>query len=421
MYALVDVNTFYASCERIFRPDLADKPVIVLSNNDGCVIARSHEAKRLGVKMATPLFQIGDLIQKHNIAVFSSNYALYADMSARVMSILEEMAPAVEIYSIDEAFLNLSGVDYCTSLEDFGQQIKDRIKREAHLTVGVGIAPTKTLAKLANHAAKTWRKTFGVVDLSSPVRQEKLLAITPVSEVWGIGRRLASRLESMGIKHALALAQCDLAYIRRHFSVVVERTVRELRGQPCLEVEELAAAKQQILCSRSFSSRITEYEHLRQAVCRYAERAAEKLRHEKQYCCQVSVFIRTSPHVPKGEYYGDHATRVTHVPINDTRDVIALAVEALNRIWKQGYRYCRAGVVLSDFYQQGVAQLDMFDVRRPYANSAGLMETIDRINYSGKGKIWFAGQGINPGWSMKRDHLSPAYTTRVDALKVVKS
>ncbi|KMK82474.1 translesion error-prone DNA polymerase V subunit UmuC [Pectobacterium brasiliense] len=421
MYALVDVNTFYASCEKIFRPDLANKPVIVLSNNDGCVIARSHEAKLLGVKMAAPLFQIGELIQKHNITVFSSNYALYADMSARVMSILEEMAPAVEIYSIDEAFLNLSGVDYCTSLACFGQQIKDRIRREAHLTVGVGIASTKTLAKLANHAAKVWRKTFGVVDLSSPVRQEKLLAITPVSEVWGIGRRLARKLESMGIENALALAHCDLAYIRRHFSVVVERTVRELRGQPCLAIEELAPAKQQILCSRSFSSRITEYEHLRQAVCRYAERAAEKLRHEKQYCCQVSVFIRTSPHVPPGEYYGDQAIRVTYVPTNDTRDIIALAVEALNRIWKQGYRYCRAGVVLSDFYQQGVAQLDMFDARSPYANSAGLMDAIDRINHSGKGKIWFAGQGITPGWSMKRERLSPAYTTRAEDLKVVKS
>ncbi|MGQ5290255.1 translesion error-prone DNA polymerase V subunit UmuC [Pectobacterium actinidiae] len=421
MYALVDVNTFYASCEKIFRPDLADKPVVVLSNNDGCVIARSHEAKRLGVKMAAPLFQLGELIQKHDITVFSSNYALYADMSARVMSILEEMAPAVEIYSIDEAFLNLSGVDRCTSLACFGHQVKERIKREAHLTVGVGIAPTKTLAKLANHAAKIWHKTQGVVDLSSPTRQEKLLAITPVGDVWGIGRRLARKLESMGIESALALARSDLAYIRRNFSVVVERTVRELRGQSCLEVEESAAAKQQILCSRSFSSRITEYAHLHQAVCRYAERAAEKLRHEKQYCCQVSVFIRTSPHVPRGDYYGEQATRVTHVPTHDTRDIIALAIEALNCIWKQGYRYCKAGVVLSDFYQHGVAQLDMFDARKPHANSASLMAAIDRINQSGKGKIWFAGQGINPNWSMKRERLSPAYTTRAEDLKVVKS
>ncbi|KHN52184.1 translesion error-prone DNA polymerase V subunit UmuC [Pectobacterium fontis] len=421
MYALVDVNTFYASCEKIFRPDLAGRPIIVLSNNDGCVISRSDEAKRIGIKMGVPLFQVREYIQQHNIAVFSSNYALYADMSARVMSILEEMAPAVEIYSIDEAFLNVSGVDRCTSLEAFGQQIKARIKREAHLSVGVGIAPTKTLSKLANHAAKIWRKTDGVVDLSSPVRQEKLLAITPVADVWGIGRRLARRMESMGIENALMLARCDLAYIRKNFSVVIERTVRELRGQPCLDVEEQAPAKQQILCSRSFSSRITEYAHLRQAVCRYAERAAEKLRHENQYCCQVSVFIRTSPHVAQGEYYGDQATRVIAIPTNDTRDIIALAVEALERIWKPDYRYCKAGVVLSDFYLQGVAQLDMFDARKPYANSAGLMAALDRINHSGKGKIWFAGQGINPGWSMKRERLSPAYTTRAEDIKVVKS
>ncbi|MFP9228299.1 translesion error-prone DNA polymerase V subunit UmuC [Pectobacterium cacticida] len=421
MYALVDVNTFYASCEKVFRPDLAHKPVIVLSNNDGCVIARSHEAKALGVKMGVPFFQIDELIRRHNIVVFSSNYALYADMSARVMSILEEMAPAVEIYSIDEAFLHLSGVAWRTSLEDVGRQIKTRIKREAHLPVGVGIAPTKTLAKLANHAAKTWRKTHGVVDLSNPERQEKLLAMTPVGEVWGIGRRLARQMETMGIDTALALARTDLAYIRKHFSVVVERTVRELRGQPCLDIEALPPAKQQILCSRSFSSRITDYTHLHQAICRYAERAAEKLRHEEQFCRQISVFIRTSPHVPHGEYYSNQATCVTSTPTNDTRDIIARAIEALARIWKPGYRYCKAGVVLSDFYPQGVAQLDLFDAVKPMTNSASLMATIDRINHSGKGKIWFAGQGINPSWSMKRERLSPAYTTRMDDLRVVKS
>nr|WP_113865269.1 translesion error-prone DNA polymerase V subunit UmuC [Brenneria salicis]NMN91805.1 DNA polymerase V [Brenneria salicis ATCC 15712 = DSM 30166]RBP65872.1 DNA polymerase V [Brenneria salicis ATCC 15712 = DSM 30166]RLM31902.1 DNA polymerase V subunit UmuC [Brenneria salicis ATCC 15712 = DSM 30166] len=420
MYALVDVNAFYASCEKVFRPDLAGKPVVVLSNNDGCVIARSSEVKPLGIKMGAPFFQIGELIKKHNVAVFSSNYALYADMSARVMSILEEVAPAVEIYSIDEAFLNLSGVSHCMAMEQFARQVQQRIKREAHLSVGVGIAPTKTLAKLANHAAKTWTKTGGIVDLSSPARQAKLLAITPVDDIWGIGRRLARKLESAGITTALKLAQSDLAYIRKTFSVVVERTVRELRGQPCLEVEELAPVKQQILCSRSFSSRITEYAHLRQAVCRYAERAAEKLRHERQYCRQVSVFIRTSPHVEREAYYGNQATRMTHVPTNDTRDIISLAINALDHIWSQGYRYIKAGVVLSDFYGHGVAQLDMFDARKPRVNSESLMSAIDRINHSGKGKIWFAGQGINPVWSMKREMLSPAYTTRIEDVRVVK-
>lgn len=247
MFALVDVNSFYASCETIFRPDLRGRPVIVLSNNDGCVIARSAEAKALGVPMGAPYFKIKEEMRRRNVAVFSSNYALYADMSRRVMDTLEEMAPAVEIYSLDEAFLRLDGVARCEALEPFGQRVRDRIRRELHLTVGVGIAPSKTLAKLANFAAKKWRGTGGVVDLSDPARQRKLLALLPVEEVWGVGRRLTRQLQAMGIHTALQLADCDTRLARKTFSVVLERTIRELRGESCLQWEDEAAAKEQII------------------------------------------------------------------------------------------------------------------------------------------------------------------------------
>ncbi|VDZ61526.1 DNA polymerase V subunit UmuC [Serratia odorifera] len=308
MFALVDVNSFYASCETIFRPDLRGRPVIVLSNNDGCVIARSAEAKALGIPMGAPYFKIRQETQRLNVAVFSSNYALYADMSARVMDTLEAMAPAVEIYSLDEAFLKLDGMSNGVPLADFGRAVRDRIKRETHLTVGVGIAPSKTLAKLANHAAKTWEQTKGVVDLSDPLRQRKLLALLPVSEVWGVGRRLTRQLQTMGIENALQLADCDTQLIRKTFSVVLERTVRELRGESCLHWEDVAPTKQQIVCSRSFGHRLTNYQHMREAICSYAERAAEKLRGEKRFCRNVSVFIKTSPHAAGEGYYSNLAT-----------------------------------------------------------------------------------------------------------------
>ncbi|WP_312664655.1 translesion error-prone DNA polymerase V subunit UmuC, partial [Pantoea sp. CTOTU49201] len=295
MFALVDVNSFYASCETVFRPDLRGKPVLVLSNNDGCVIARSAEVKELKIPMGAPYFKLKDEIRRHKIHVFSSNYALYADMSNRVMTTLEQMAPSVEVYSIDEAFLDLTGVRNCRVLEDFGREVRERIKRDTHLTVGVGIAQTKTLAKLANHAAKKWKQTGGVVDLSNVDRQKKLMALVPVEDVWGVGRRISKKLNAMGIITAKDLSEQSTYIIRKHFNVVLERTVRELRGEPCLELEEFAPTKQQIVCSRSFGSRITEYMDMRQAVCSYAERAAEKLRRERQYCRQIAVFVRTSP------------------------------------------------------------------------------------------------------------------------------
>ena len=256
IFALVDCNNFYASCESLFQPKLRNRPIVVLSNNDGCVVARSKEAKQLGIKMGVPVHQIKDMIRQHRIAVFSSNYALYGDMSQRVMSILEQMAPQVEVYSIDEAFLSLTGIESYQSLNDFGVAVRERVQQWTGITVCVGIAPTKTLAKLANHAAKAYPATGGVVDLSQRERQERLLSITPIDEVWGVGRRLSVRLRELGIESALGLAEYDLKSLRQRFSVVLERTARELRGESCLALEDVTEPKQQIVCSRSFSKRV---------------------------------------------------------------------------------------------------------------------------------------------------------------------
>ncbi|RRZ95910.1 translesion error-prone DNA polymerase V subunit UmuC [Erwinia sp. 198] len=420
MFALVDVNSFYTSCETVFRPDLRGRPVVVVSNNDGCIISRSTEAKALGIKMGEPYFKIKQDLRRQQVQVFSSNYALYADLSHRVMTLLGELAPASEIYSIDEAFLDLTGVSNCLSLEDFGRDIRQQILKATGLTVGVGIAPSKTLAKLANYAAKKWSKTGGVVDLSDPARQRRLLPLVPVEEVWGIGRRVGKRLQLMGIKNALDLADSSVPTIRKHFSVVMERTVRELRGESCLALEEMAPAKQQIVCSRSFGHRVTDYQDMHQAICAWAERAAEKLRGEKQYCRFISVFIRASPHDDNGTGYNNQASGRLLLPSNDTRDIIRVATEALDRIWREGERYIKAGVMLSDFYSEGVAQLDLFAETQPRANSAALMTAIDKLNHSGKGKVWFAGQGIEKSWSMKREMLSPAWTTRYSDLPTAK-
>ncbi|MCY4766714.1 Y-family DNA polymerase [Klebsiella aerogenes] len=421
MFALCDVNSFYASCETVFRPDLRGRPVVVLSNNDGCVISRSAEAKPF-VKMGEPYFKQKDIFRHHGVVCFSSNYELYADMSNRVMTTLEEMSPRCEKYSIDEVFCDLTGVRNCRVLTEFGHELRATVRQRTHLTVGVGIAQTKTLAKLANHAAKRWQQqTGGVVDLSNAERQRKLMAALSVEEVWGVGRRIAKRLETMGIRTVLQLADTDIRFIRKHFNVVLERTVRELRGEPCLELEEFAPVKQEIVCSRSFGHRITEYEEMRQAICSYASRAAEKLRQEHQYCRFISVFVKTSPFAPDERYYANNASVTLLTPTQDSRDIIAAATRCLDAIWQSGCRYQKAGVMLGDFYSQGVAQLNLFDENAPRKNSQKLMEVLDRLNAEdGRGTLYFAGQGIQQPWQMKREMLSPRYTTRYSDLPTVK-
>lgn len=421
MFALCDVNSFYASCETVFRPDLKGRPVVVLSNNDGCVIARSAEAKPF-VKMGEPYFKQKDMFRRHGIIAFSSNYELYADMSNRVMTTLEELSPRCEIYSIDEAFCDLTGVRNCRDLTDFGREIRETVLRRTHLTVGVGIAQTKTLAKLANHAAKQWqRQTGGVVDLSNLERQRKLMALLLVDEVWGVGRRISKKLEAMGIKTVLQLADTDIRFIRKHFNVVLERTVRELRGETCLGLEEFAPVKQEIVCSRSFGGRITEYHEMRQAICSYASRAAEKLRGEHQYCRFISAFVKTSPFALNEPYYGNSASVKLLTPTQDSRDIITAATKCLDVIWRDGHRYQKAGVMLGDFYSQGVAQLNLFDDNAPRKNSEKLMEVLDHLNAKdGRGTLYFAGQGIQTAWQMKREMLSPRYTTRYSDLLEVR-
>lgn len=420
VFALVDCNNFYASCEKLFRPDLKDTPLVVLSNNDGCVVARSREAKLLGIKMGVPVFQIKSEMQRHGILAFSSNYALYADLSSRVMRTLEEMAPRVEVYSIDEAFLDLTGIESAISLVEFGQQVRERIGHWIGITVCVGIAPTKTLAKLANHAAKKYPATQGVVDLTNPDRQRRLLALVPVDDVWGVGRRLSKRLNALGITTALDLANASPRAIRDQFSVVLERTVRELNGESCIELEEIPPTKKQIVCSRSFSAKVTQFELLREAVCEYATRATEKLRKEQQQAKVMTVFIRTSPFKDNEPQYSNSASGELLIPSCDTRDFIELANHLLKRIWKDGFRYAKAGVMLSDFYDPGMFQPGLFDDVSTRANSQQLMSVLDTINQSGAGKVFFAGQGTKKDWSMKREHLSPAYTTRWDQLPRVK-
>ena len=421
MFALADVNSFYASCERVFRPDLKGKPVVVLSNNDGCVIARSAESKKY-VRMGTPWFQMKNESYPEKIFAFSSNYELYASMSARVMSCLEELAPRVEQYSIDEMFLDIRGIDGCIDFEDFGRQLREHVYDCTRLTIGVGMGPTKTLAKSAQWASKEWAQFRGVLALTpeNPSRTRKLLSLQPVEEIWGVGSRIAKKLHVLGIRTALDLALTNPTFVRKNFSVVLERTVRELNGESCIALEEAPPTKQQIVCSRSFGEKITDLCSLRQAICQYAERAAEKLRGERQFCRHISVFIKSSPFAVKEPYYGNVATEKLLTPTQDTRDIIAAATTALERIWKDGHRYAKAGVMLNDFTSSGVSQLQLFDERPPRPHSAELMKVLDGINYSGKGHVWFAGRGIAPAWQMKRDLLSPAYTTRWKDIPVAR-
>lgn len=422
MFGLADVNSFYASCEALFRPDLRGRPVVVLSNNDGCVIARSAAAKKLGIKMAAPWFQIKNEEYPDKIHVFSSNYALYHSLSNRVMMALEEMTPKVEQYSIDEMFLDLTGIDGCEDFEHFGRRLRAHVLATTGLTVGVGMGPTKTLAKSAQWASKEWPQFRGVLALTpnNPKRTATLLENQPVEEIWGVGRRIGKRLNLMGIENALQLSRAHPTLIRKNFSVVLERTVRELNGESCIPLEEFAPAKQQIVCSRSFGERITTKVAMQEALCQYAARAAEKLRNERQFCRRISVFIRTSPHAQGEVFYGNSAGENLTLPTQDTRDVIEVAIRSLDRIWLEGRRYMKAGIMLDDFTPDGVSQLNLFDEDKPRANSAQLMKVLDGINQSGLGSLWFAGQGVNTEWKMKREMLSPAWTTRWSDIPVAR-
>jgi len=416
-FAIVDCNNFYASCERLFRPELKNVPLVVLSNNDGCIVARSQEVKDLGIKMAVPLFKVQNEIKRHGIQVFSSNYTLYGDISARVMRTLEEFSPHVEVYSIDEAFLDLSGME---ELNEYGQKIRSTVIQHVGVPVCVGIAPTKTLAKLANYASKKYKGTKGVVDLRETERQKRLLAITPVGEIWGVGRKHTESLHRRGINTALDLAQMDVRMIRQRYSIVLERTVCELNGESCIDLEHNTTPKQQIVCSRSFGEKLTAYNDVRSALCEFAARAAEKLRNGNQLGRMVNVFIRTSPFDKDGPNYDNTATGKLHSPSSDTREILELVIRLYDMIWKDGYRYAKAGVMLGDFCSPDHLQLGLFDQPAVRKQNDRLMTAVDSINHSGQGKVWFGGQRPQKDWFMKQANVSPAYTTRWSSIPEVK-
>lgn len=416
MFALVDCNNFYATCETVFRPDLRGKPVVVLSNNDGCVVARSAEVKALGtIKMGVPVFQIKNEIKKHKIEVFSSNYTLYADMSCRVMRILRSVSPGIEIYSIDEAFIDVRGI---RDLMAFGTMVRSTIKQWTGITVAVGMAPTKTLAKLANHGAKKFPGTGGVVDLRDPARQGKLMAITPVGEIWGVGRRTAKALNALGVETALQLRDADIQDIRRRFSVVLARTVSELRGISCVELESQPAPKKQIVTSRSFGQRIISLDAMRQAISEFTERACAKLRNGGQYARAITVFIQTSRFLEdESRQYANHATGSLAHHGSDNYQFIKLAQRLLEEIWRDGYEYNKGGVILGDFSKTKQKQFGLFE--KPERDNSSVMEAIDTIN-NRIGSVRFATSSGYQHWAMRRDSLSPAYTTRWSDLPSVK-
>jgi len=427
IFALVDCNNFYASCEKLFDPKLAGVPVVVLSNNDGCVVARSAEVKALGIPMGGPWFKLNALAKQHGIIARSSNYALYADMSNRVIEVLAQFSPDIEVYSIDESFLDLSGFE-ALGLAEYGRQIRDRVQHWLGLAVCVGIAPTKTLAKLANHCAKkNLAGRHGVCDLMtlSTAELKQLFSRIEVDEVWGVGRKLAPRLNTLGIKTVQDLREANSEDMRRQFSVVLQRTVQELRGVSCLALEEVTPDRQQIVCSRSFGERIYDLENLQESVSNHITRAAEKLRQQDSLAGAVSVFIQTSPFVETASRYQKSVTMLLSEATSDSRLLARTALQTLRKIYRPGFAYQKAGVMLSDIHPCQQQQASLFSTCASLKDNASdqrLMQTLDYINSRwGRGTLRLASEGSKGEWQMKRDHLSPAYTTEWDGLPVVKA
>lgn len=418
VFALIDCNSFYASCERVFRPDLAKTPIAVLSNNDGCVIARSYDAKPF-VKMGDPYFKVRDTLRQHGVKTFSSNYALYGDMSERVMSIIEGMVPEVEVYSIDECFANLTGIR--ENLTDLGRTIRSRIYLYTGLPVGVGIAATKTLAKLANHTAKRLlTQTGGVVDICDPFKRDWVLRNTQVSEVWGVGRRMTGHLAQMGIQTAMDLAKADARTLRERFSVVVEKTARELNGVSCLTLDETESDKQEICSSRMFGMRLNELAPIEQAVATYVARAAEKLRAQGSMCKRMRVSIRTGMHSVGEPHHAQGALVELPYPTDDTRLLTRLATEAVGLVFREGYRYSKAEVLLMDLRKAGEFSGDLFAPAQP-VECDRLMQVVDTINSRwGRGTVRAASVPASPEWAMRRDMISQSYTTRMDQLWTIR-
>lgn len=420
MFALIDCNSFYASCEKIFRPDLKHRPIVVLSNNDGCVIARSPEAKKMGISMTQPWYQVKDQYLSRGGVVFSSNYEFYADISNRVMNVLSDLCPEIDIYSIDEAFLDLRTFRKNIDLVNFAYDCKKRIKDWIGVPVSIGIAPTKTLAKLANKVAKDDPRFDGVVILSEPRVIRHFLKSMPIEKIWGIGRKLTAKLENIDIKTAYDLSQVDSRLIGDNFNVVLERTVRELKGQSCITLHDFMEPKKQIMVSRSFGKSIRSKSVLSEAISFHASRAAEKLRYEKQKCRLITAFIRSNRFNTRvRQIYAAKSFELVH-PTDDTRIIIKNANRILDQIFADGYQYAKAGVLLSDFTNRYGYQMSLFDKKRDEKMASRLMQTVDYINLMEIAKIGFGNQGYRNTWRMKREIKSKRYTTQIGEIPTTK-
>lgn len=409
MFALVDCDNFYVSCERVFQPKLRHYPVVILSNNDGCIIARSYEAKELGIRMGAPLFQVQNDIRRYGVVVRSSNYALYGDMSARVMNILSATAPDCEVYSIDECFLDLAGLQV-PCLKDWCHDLRQLIYQWTGIPISIGVGATKTLAKIANKQSKMSAEGAGVLIMSPDTAADYLRKI-PVGDVWGIGHRWAKMLIGNGIYSALDLRDAEDWWVRRRMGIIGLRTVHELRGIPCCSLETVAPAKQVTCCSRTFARASSDKTNVRNAILAYAERAVEKMRHGGQVCRVVQVFVRTDRHDNDAQPYAASALETLMTPTNDSRTLVAAALRVFEKIWRDRIKYRKAGVLLMDLSSARNVMPSLIDDQR--AGGDDLMKAIDRINGRfGRGAVHLGLSSHDASWRMRQDHLSPRYTTR---------
>jgi DNA polymerase V len=417
--ALVDCNNFYVSCERLFRPELEGRPVVVLSNNDGCIIARSNEAKALGIPMGAPYFKYRPLLEKNEVEVFSSNYALYGDLSQRVMVILQQLEPEVEIYSIDEAFLHLPH-NGAASLRDQGLALRRRIKQYVGIPVSIGMGATKTLAKIANRIAKKNPVHGGVFDLTACGDPDCRLAGVPVADIWGIGRRHAEKLNQQGVFTALDLKSRDDEWIRRRLTVTGLRTAMELRGVSCIAMDQNPAPRKSVICSRSFRKPVSALTDLREAVSSYVSTAAEKLREEGLAAANLHVFVRTSPHRPDLPQHAESLLVRLPQPTASTPLLIGAALRGLDRIYKPGHGYQKAGVMLTELTRGEMIQQDLF--HRPPKEDGAVMAALDAINSRwGRNTLQYASSGLAKPWRMSQERKSRSYTTSWQELPKVKA
>lgn len=410
MFALVDCNNFYVSCEQVFNPKLIGKPVIALSNNDGCVIARSNEAKAIGIRMGIPVFKIRDIIKTYKVHVYSSNYTLYGDMSQRVMEILSEFTPDVEIYSIDEAFLDMSGFKRY-NLTDYGYSIRSKIKKWTGIPVSVGIAGTKTLAKIANRIAKKSEKTGGVLDLTKSPYQDRALEITAVENIWGIGRNYSRFLKSIGVNNALQLRNTSVSLIKKEMGVSGFRVLQELKGISCYPLEQSPPPKKEITVSRSFKHPIQDIADISEAVATYASNGAEKLRKAHLEAGVLVVFLMTNPYNRRSRYFNMKTIQLPF-PTSDTSKLIKHACIGLSEIYRKGYKYKKAGIVLRDLASDSRCQMTLFDYKNK-KQSKEIMRVLDSINKRfGSDSVRYAATGStqNQKWKTVFQRRSPSYT-----------